>query len=203
MMGNALGIGPSQFGQLSPWGISPYGGQWIGSHTFTQQPQSYAQPPQLVPFAGYGGGNYQMGQYAQPLQQIHQLLQILPQQVQQLQQLQQHQHILQQQQLHQLQQLLQLVPHQIQQLQQLIQLLPQQLQQVQQLVQFVPQQIHQLQQQLLAQHPPIGAATPGLAGLTTPQPFGVPFLWSATAQGVPPAIAPHAFGLPSITGQVM
>lgn len=207
MMGTALGIGSSQFGQPNPWGISPYGGQWIGSHTFTQQPQSYTQPPQLVPFAGYGFGNYpfgvQMAQYAQPLQQIQQLLQILPQQMQQmqqLQQLQQHQHVLQQQQLHQLQQLLQLVPHQLQQLQQLIQLLPQQLQQIQQLVQFVPQQIHQLQQQLLAQHPPFGAATPGPAGLTTSQPFGVPFLWSAAAQGVPPVIAPHAFGVP---GQVM
>ena len=207
MMGTALGIGSSQFGQPNPWGISPYGGQWIGSQTFTQQPQSYTQPPQLVPFAGYGVGNYpfgvQMAQYAQPLQQIQQLLQILPQQMQQLQQLQQHQHILQQQQLHQLQQLLQLVPHQLQQLQQLIQLLPQQLQQIQQLVQFVPQQIHQLQQQLLAQHAPFGAATPGPAGLTTSQPFGVPFLWSAAAQGVPPVIAPNAFGVPSITGQVM
>jgi hypothetical protein len=204
MTGTALGIGPSQFGQPNPWGLTPYGGQ-IGSHMFTQQPQSYAQPPQPVPFAGYGVGNYpfggQMAQYAQPQQQIQQLPQILPQQVQQPQQLQQHQHILQQQQIQQLQQLLQLVPQQLHQLQQLVQLLPQQLQQIQQLVQFVPQQIHQLQQQLLAQQTPFGAATPGLPGLTTSPPFGGPFLWSG--HGVPPVIAPNAFGVPSIAGQVM
>ena len=205
MMGTALGIGSSQLGQPNPWGFSPYGGQWIGSHPLTQQLQSYGQQPQLVPFAGYGAGNNPFGvqtaQYAQPLQQIQQLPHILPQQVQQLQQPQQQQHILQQQ-LHQLQQLLQLVPQQLHQLQQLVQLLPQQLQQIQQLVQFVPQQIQQLQQQLLAHQTPFGAATPGLAGLTMSQPFGVPFVWSGTAQGVPP-MAPLPFGVPSATGQVM
>ena len=136
MMGTALGIGSSQLGQPNPWGFSPYGGQWIGSHPLTQQLQPYGQPPQLVPFAGYGAGNYPFGlqtaQYAQPLQQIQ-----------------------------------------------------------------------QLQQQLLAQQTPFGAATPGLAGLTMSQPFGVPFAWSATAQGVPPVMAPLPFGVTSATGQVM
>jgi hypothetical protein len=200
MMGTALGIGSSQLGQPNPWGFSPYGGQWIGSQPFVQQPQSYSQAPQLASFAGYGGANYPLGvqaaQYAQPLQQIQQLLHILPQQVQQLQQLQQHQHILQLQQLHQLQQLLQLVPQQLHQLQQLVQLLPQQLQQIQQLVQFVPQQIQQLQQQLLGQQTPFGAAIPAQTGLTMSQPFGGPIGWS-------PAGAPHPFGISSTTGQVM
>lgn len=194
MMGTALGIGSSQLGQPNPWGFSPYGGQWISSQPFSQQPQSYSQAPQLASFAGYGGGNHPFGvqpaQYAQPLQQIQQ-------------QHQQHQHTLQHQQLHQLQQLLQLVPQQLHQLQQLVQLLPQQLQQIQQLVQFVPQQIQQLQQQLLAQQTsygaqqtPYGAAIPAQAGLTMSQPFGGPIGWS-------PAGAPHPFGISSTPGQVM
>lgn len=200
MIGTTLGIGSSQLGQPNPWGLSTYGGQPIGTHPFTQQPQSYGQQPlqQLVPFAGSGIGNYvpgvQTAQYAQPLPQIQQLMHTLPlqvQQLQQLQQLQQQQHILQQQQLHQLQQLLQLVPQQLHQLQQLIQLLPQQLQQIQQLVQFVPQQIYQLQQQLWAQQAPFGSATPGLTGVTMSQPFGVPF--GATLP----------FGILPGTGQVM
>lgn len=202
MMGTALGIGSSQLGQPNPWGASPYGGYAIGPQLFTQTP--FSQPLQPVSFAGYGAGNYpyaaQTAPYAQPLQQIHQLLHILPQQVQQLQQLQQHQHILQQQQLHQLQQLLQLIPQQLHQLQQLVQLLPQQLHQIQQLVQFVPQQIHQLQQQLLALQTPFGPATQGLQGLTISQPFGAPFAWPTTTQGVSQTMLP--FGVPA-TGQVM
>ena len=207
MMGTALGIGSSQLGQPNPWGASPYGGHAIGPQLFTQPP--YTQPLQPMSFAGYGAGNNPFGTqtatapYAQPLQQIQQLLHILPLQVQQLQQLQQHQHILQQQQLHQLQQLLQLVPQQLNQLQQLVQLLPQQLQQIQQLVQFVPQQIHQLQQQLLALQTPFGTATQGLPGLTFSQPFGAPFAWPATPQGVSPMTAVLPFGVPATTGQVM
>jgi hypothetical protein len=179
MMGTALGIGSSQLGQPNLSGALGQG--------YTQQPQWQGQPLQHLPFGGYSATTYPLGgqiaQYAPP-QQIQQLLHILPQQLQQLQQL------------------LQIVPQQIHQLQQLVQLLPQQLQQIQQLVQLVPQQIYQLQQQLLAQQTPFGASTPGLAGLGV-SPFGNPFAWSASAQGVQPLIPAQAFGVPSPTGQVM
>jgi ABC-type transporter Mla subunit MlaD len=202
MMGTALGIGSSQFGQPNPWGVSPYG-HAIGPQLFTQPP--YSQPLQSTSVYGAGNNPYgaQTAQYAQPLQQIQQLLHILPQQVQQLQQLQQHQHILQQQQLHLLQQLLQLVPQQLQQLQQLVQLLPQQLQQIQQLVQFVPQQIHQLQQQLQALQTPFGTAAQGVPGFGISQPFGASFAWPGTAQGISPLTGALPFGVPTATGQVM
>jgi hypothetical protein len=198
-------IGSGQLGQPGPWGVFPSYGQGAGTYPFTQHMQSFAQPLQYTPF-GHGTINYPFGgqtaHYA-PLQQIQQLLHVLPQQLQQLQQLQQHQHHIQQQQLHQLQQLLQIVPQQLQQLQQLVHLLPQQLQHIQQLVQFVPQQISQLQQQLQAQHTAFGASIPGVAGGGLSQPFGNPFAWSASAQGVQPLPSAQPFGLPSPTGQVM
>jgi hypothetical protein len=98
-MGTAFGIGTTYPIQPTPWGISPFGGQGIGTY------------PQ-----GFQSQNL-------PLQQIVQLLQTVPQQLQQLQQLE----YIQQQQIQQVLQINAVQVQQLQQLQQLIQFLPQQL----------------------------------------------------------------------------
>jgi hypothetical protein len=103
-MSTAFGIGsPSGFPvQSTPWSVSPYGAQGIGSYSSAQLPYGSQQP-------------------------TLQSLQILPQQIQQLQQLayiqqQQLQQVLQivPAQLQQLQQVIQFVPQQLQQLAQLV-----------------------------------------------------------------------------------
>ena len=99
-MATGFGIGSPQ----NLWGLTPYGGQTMGS----------------FPGQGFGIGQPHTQQIIQSLQAVPQQLHLLQHQLVQLQQLQQY-----------LQQLLQAIPVQLQQLQQLVQFIPQ-LQQQQQ-----------------------------------------------------------------------
>jgi hypothetical protein len=150
---------PSQF---SPWGISPQGGQGLGTNPYAFQQYTQNQPLLSAPLGSTMAGP-QSG--LQSLQQVLPLLQIVPQQ------------------LHHLQQLASVQLQELQQLQQIVQLLPVHLQQLQQLIQFVPQQLQQLQQPSPFQqsspfqqpsqlHQTFGQSA-GLGGIPVTAPWGI------------------------------